>query len=215
MANTHKYGFRPVTSLHGESSNPDVEIKTVATGYQAQNDGAGFNVDLRVGDPVKLAADGSITLSITTELVYGIIVGFEPYWDGTRMQPTNRLPGGTAWGTVEERRSQVRIARADSCLWECDFDTTGQPTTTAAWRALEGSNFIHLCVGDQTDTSKPRADPFIDVSSAATTAGLEWRLIQVSRTAWNKDPATANYKGIFMSNASQVAATAATPVVGV
>lgn len=209
--NTHQYGFRLFKWL-GEGSQPDIHYHIVATAFTAQDDGTGFTVDLNIGDPVEMVDDGTVNLANGGDLVYGIIVSVEPYWDGSAMKPTDYLPTATAWGTNYERASRVGVVLVNQAIWECDFDSTSQPTTRAGWETLIHNNFPHVCPGD---SSTKKAEPYIDVSAAATTAGLEWRCIGLSPSLHNKDLAGANVKGLFMANASQVAGVAATPVAGV
>lgn len=215
--NTHYYGIRPVRSRLGNMHNADYELRHVATAYQAQDDSAN-SVDLNIGDPVQLVSDGSVALwnSGDADLLYGVIVGFNDYWDGNVMQPTNRLPGGIAWGTNFTRAPYARVVPVDACDWEIDCDSTGQPTTRAGWEALLGQNVDMVCPGDLSDTSKPKADPYIDISTAATTAtDLCWRIIGISPDASNKDLSGANVKLIVRANDVNVAGAAATPEAGV
>jgi len=213
--NQHISGFRPVKPRYGPSC---IEPKYVhvATGYQATNDGAGFSVDLNIGDPVKKVNDGSVALALTTETVLGVIVCIKQYWDGTRLRrDVDRVPGATAWGTVWSRRTIVGIVYASDCYFEIDADSTGAPSTFATWESDRGLNATHTCPGDQTDTSKPFADAHLDISTAATTAALEWQIMEISKTAENKDETGANWKLIVTGNLTQEAGAAATPASGV
>jgi hypothetical protein len=208
------YGFRPYMGNHkgGGTCHPKTVRCTVATAYQAQDDGSGFSVDLNIGDPVKLVSTGTIALANTTESVFGIVAGFEYYWDGDVMRPTNKLPGGNAWGTVEERRPWVHVIPANACLWEVDVDDSTTATTFAAYQAFVFENVEHTCVGVSADAT---ATPKLDISGHATTAGLGWRIEGVSQTKSNRDFSGANVKLIVSCNTSQDSGQAATTIAGV
>lgn len=185
--NNQKYGFRLHRGI--TSAEPSVEAMVVATGYQASP--GGVDVDLNVGDPVSRTTDGSAILcSATGAALYGIIVGVKPYWNGTQMTPSNKLVGGTAWGTLEERRSEILVVRADQAIWEIDVDDAVTATTLAAYRALVGENCDHNY--DAADATYDRAHPRLDISAHNTTTAM-WRIYGVSPTVENQD-----YSGSFV-----------------
>jgi hypothetical protein len=213
--NIHRYGIRWNRAANGRDT-PNPIPKTIATGYQATNDGAGFNVDLNIGDPVKLVSTGTVALALTTNDVFGIIVAFGPYWTGEFLKPTSRLPGATAWGTIRERKSVAMVVPVDiSQFWEMDCDDKVTATTEGAYEAFEGENANVVIPGDNTDSSKPTADPFLDISSHAVTAGLTVRLEKVSPTVENQDFAGLYVKYLIRFNKTQSPAQAATTIVGV
>ena len=213
--NTGKYGIRWTRAGNGMEC-PDPIEKTVAASYQATNDGAGFNVDLNAGDPVKLVSDGTIALALTTEAVWGVIVAFKPYWTGEFLKPSPRLPGATNWGTIRERRSIALVVPVDgSQIWEMDCDDKTTATTEAAYEAFEGENCTFVIPGNQTDSSKPSADPKIDISLHATTASLHLRLHKLSMTMENQFFDGANVKYWIKWNVTQAAAQPATTIAGV
>lgn len=193
--NVPRYGFRPVKGKYSDYIH-QAQTRVVATAYQAAP--GAVNVDLNKGDPVAQIADGTVTLAAAGAAVYGIIIAVKPYWDGTRMQPTNKLPGGTAWGTVEARRSEVLVLPATVCQWEVDADENTTATTEAAYRAFIGSNADHVFAPDATAA---KAYPKINVSEflsgASATAG--WRLVNISKRE-NQDFSGANVKLIVELN---------------
>ena len=197
--NVHKYGLRWSRAFTGKSC-PNPMERVVASEYQATNDGGGTNVDLNIGDPVKQLADGTIALATQQDHVWGVIVGFKPYWDGSKMVPTSRLPGGTAWGTIEERKSIALVVPATpETVWEVDVNgTSSSYDTEAEYRAFIGSNCEMDVPGDTSDSSKPKADPMIDPSTIATTGTLEWRIVGISPTEENRDW-TGNYVKLLVS----------------
>lgn len=212
--NVHKYGFRLHSTLSGRCSPGPVE-KTVASAYQATKDGGGTNVDLNIGDPVKLVSTGTIALANTTDSVYGIIVGFKPYWTGSKMEPTNHLPGGTTWSNRDRRSiALVQVVDTDQ-LWELDCDDKVTATTEAAYEAFEGENCTFVCPGDTTNADRPKADPMIDISLHAVTESLVLRLEKVSRTMENRYFDGLYVKFLVRFNETQNPGQAATNNVGV
>lgn len=206
--NTHYYGFRWARS-NGKPC-PSPEWKTVATTQDDQDDSAN-SVDLNIGDPVKLLAAGGVGLAVAGDNVYGIIVAVAPYWDGSVMKPSNKLPNQTNWGTAEARRSMVGVVPASAGYWEIDVDDATTATTYAAYIALLGSNCDHAVPGNTSETS---ADPKLDISTTATTQDNTWRLVDISSTMANKDFSGANVKVIVAINDSQEAGWPATQTVG-
>lgn len=180
--NMPKYGFR--WSMSNGYSCPNPVRRYVADAYQAKADNTTSNVDLNIGDPVKVLADGTVALANTGEAIYGIIVGFEPYWNGSVMQPTNRLPGGTTGGGLFERKSAALVVPASAGIWEVDFKGAG-PGTEAAAHAWIGENIDHVIVADVSNPSQPKANPKISGAHAAATA--QWRIDGVAQTVANQD----------------------------
>ena len=206
MANTYRYGFRPYKYVVQPG---DLEEKVIATAYQAQDDGTSFSVDLNVGDPVDLVAGGTIGLANGGETPYGIILGFEQYWDGTKMQfKPVKLPGGTAWGTVWQRRSIALVCPVSKCDWRICVDDATTATTETAYNALIGKNAVHTCVGD---TTSKEALPRLDITTA-TTATHEWRIMSVLES---QDFDATNVQVVVRANFASEPGWAATPSVGV
>ena len=208
MANTYFYGFR-MYRTPGDTSSPPVEEMTVATTYQAQDDGAGFSVDLNIGDPVDLVALGTVGLANGGETPYGIIVGIRQYWDGSVIVPAaTSLPGGTAWGTILQRSSIVLVTPVSACDWRICVDDATTATTETAYRNLRGKNAVHTCVGV---SATAEAVPRLDITTA-TTATHEWRIVGVPT---GQDYASANVEVVVRANFSSEPGWPATPSVGV
>lgn len=213
--NTARYGFR----WHKGNQNtcPKGMEFPVADAYQAKADDTTTNVDLNIGDPVKLVAGGTVALANTTDVVFGIIVGIARVYSSTLgvVAPINRVPGATTGGGLLDRQTRVLVVPAKAGVWEIDADDAVTATTEAAYRALVNKNVEHTCVADTTNANLPKANPKIDISATATTAGLGWRIVGVSKTADNRDFSGANVKMLVMVNDSNEAASAATNVAGV
>lgn len=212
MADNRKVrGFVWSTAANGGKSCPAPIEMAVADAYQGQLDGAGANVDLRPGDPVKLVSTGTVALANTTDAPYGIMVGVSRYFNGTVIDPHAFLPGGATGGGIFERQSRVLVVPANAGTWSLQVDDKTTATTEAAYQAFIGENVIHVCAGDGTTGY---AAPQIDISSHATTATLEWRIVGIDPTESNADFAESNVSLLLQVNFSQLPQQAATPVVG-
>lgn len=214
--NVARYGFRPVYGSYGGACFPKPYAKSVATAYQAQDDGSGFSVDLNVGDPVSLLADGTIRLCNGAGAIdpWGVIVGFKNYYNSGngRMEPTNKLPGGSTWTGESQRPWVLVVPCVPGQLFEVDVDDAVTATTYAAYLALVGFNANHACAGD---SGSKEARPLLDISTQANTESLVWRIEAVSKTRHNVDYSGARVKLIVSANNSQHAAHPATTQVGV
>lgn len=210
MANNKvRYGFRPFLGSAGGVSYPKSVRRTVATAYQAVDDNA-VSVDLNKGDPVYQLADGSVALALTTVSPWGIVESVEPYWDGTKQTPGTKLPGGTAWGTVEQRRSWVHVIPVKACKWEIDVDDNTTATTFAAYLALVGFNVDHTCVNALGTAT---AEPLLDISEASADQDHEWRIVDVSQSAENADYTGTRVKLIVEINDGEYAGAPTTATI--
>jgi hypothetical protein len=216
MNNVHRYGFRWSVAANGGRPCPVPVERRVATAYAALADTGGTDyVDLNIGDPVGHLSTGYIELANAGDLCWGIIVGVKQYWDGNKLVNGDRVPYATAYGTNLSRATIVYVVPVTAGVWEIDADENTTAATYAAYHALIGGNYPHTCPGLNVGETKPKADPYLDISEGATTAGLEWRLEAISPTLDNRDFSGENVKLLVSSNASQNAGVAATPVVGI
>ena len=189
ITNRSRYGFRHVRGMH-TSAPPSPVMMHIATGYANR---------IRIGDPVKRVADGSIEIAAEGNSVFGIVTGGGYYWDGTRVAPNKLIPGGTAWGTIWERRSRLLVTPAAGQVFEIDVDDQVN-TTDAAYAALAGGNADH----NIANTGNNDATPTLDISTIGTaTAG--WRVLRTSQTFENEDLAGANVKLLVVINETQQA----------
>lgn len=205
MANNRaRYGFRFVRQRSGGTNLPTPIECAIADSYQATSDGAASNVGLSVGDPVLLVSTGTVGLATTTVDVWGVIVGFKPYWNGSFMTPTNYLPGATTGGGVLDRQSRALVVPVENNVFECDVDDATTATTYAAYQAFIGENVDHTCVADTTNASRPKANPKLDISGHAVTATLGWRIVGISQSLENEDFSGTGVKLHVMCNNIQV-----------
>lgn len=182
--NTRRYGFRWSTSANG-SFNPPMMRMFVDTTVDWQ-DGSANSVNLHIGDPVNFTSSGGIALADTTEAIAGVVAGFLPVYDPTDgvLKPTDKVTNQLSWGSNEENRPFAMVIPAEAGIFEVDCDDATTATTRAAYQALVNENVTHVNPGDTTAVS---ADPMLDISTHATTAGLSWRIVGISGTVFNED----------------------------
>lgn len=209
--NAAKYGFRFHSTKSG-SGTPSPVKRFAATGYNGQPDGA-TSVDMNIGDVVTLVNDGSVKLAASTDTIYGVIVGFGPYWDGEKMVPTKKLPNANAWGTNIARRCEIHVIPAKGNVFEVDMDDAVTYTTQATYEAAINTNF-DLAVSCDSTTKK--ANYRLDANTSSTTDG-QWRLEAISDTVENQDFSGSYVKVLVSVNESAEAGspTVATVIDGV
>lgn len=183
--NNHSYGFRWVRSISGKPQ-PDVVRVPIASGLAPTAGGTG--VGLHVGDPIQVLSTGYGTLAVGSEgtqtFIFGVIHSFEPVFDGSVMQPTNKfISGSGVYSTNFSRQSFMNVIPVVDQIFEIDCDENTTATTYAAYLAFFGENTDHVLVADTTNASDPKADPKLDISLHNTTA-LQWRILDVSRKVY-------------------------------
>jgi hypothetical protein len=153
-------------------------------------------VNLNVGDPVKINADGTVSLaggnenSQTSQSVWGIVVGMggQGYFDGTRMVRKMYLPSGVTYGTSIDRQSKVLVVPASGAFWEMDVNDNTTATTYLAYQAFIGENVDHQLAAAVATAPLLTANPVLAISTHnPATAGLTFRVVGVSQNAANQD----------------------------
>lgn len=194
--NMQEYGFRWSTRFNGGPMPTPIRIP-VATGQNFVV--AAANYSLGAGDVVLMEATGMLDISLAGEAIYGIVVGVEPYWDGSVMRPSNLLPSGVAYGTNLSRQSALLVVPAHLGFWEADADDAVTATTQAAYQALIGTNCDHAHTPNATTL---RVHPRIDISDTKT-ATAQWRLVNIAGDVSNKDFSGNYVKLIVAANETQ------------
>jgi hypothetical protein len=194
MDNLARYGFRFCKGRSAPHLVP--EKKKVASAYQAST--GVVNVPLRIGDPVQLVSTGTVALLVVGSGVpYGVVVGIQPYWDGTKMVFGDRLPGATTPGTtVVDRFSYVMVMPFLGAVFEVDCDDATTFTTLAAYQDAIGENADISYSGIVSVGAFPK----LDISTNNTTNTLQMRILGISDTAENQDYAGANVKVYVTAN---------------
>lgn len=211
--NVAKYGFRFYRSRYG-TGTPTPERKFLASGYSGSSPGA--NVDVNIGDPVALTTDGTVIFATAGSAggIYGVVVGIDRYWDGTRMRSGNKVPYASGvYGTNYDRQTAIYVLRAEDCIFEVDCDDAVSATTYATYLACVGENADLAYTTASATTGL--ANPKLDISTHAVTATLQLRIEGISDTMWNQDFSGANVKMLVTVNKTQAATQAATTIVGV
>ena len=201
-------GFKWIRSLTSATPPSAIPVR-VASGYTGAING-GSTIDINIGDPVRLIADGTVVHAAGNEgasggeAIYGIVVNILPYWDGQRKVFGNRLPANTVYGSLLERQSMVEIYPAFGHVWEIDVDDTVTATTESGYVALIGSNCDHRF----TTGSEPKTNCLLDISTTGT-ATAQWRVVNISGNMANQDFAGAGVRMLVTCNEPQVATVGA------
>src|SRR4030095_15322725 len=180
MANNRaKYGFRLYSPQNGSGRAAGLE-GGVTSGYQANV--AATNVGVSIGDPVAFNAAGNFELAedVTANRFFGVVVAIRNarIESNGKSRPASYLPGGTTFTNEVDRTSLIVLPFNDN-IWEIDVDDNVTATTLAAYRALVGLNADMVYTLDSSNADKPRANPQLDISTAAVPAGLHLPILGV------------------------------------
>jgi hypothetical protein len=220
MANTHRYGFRYVRGLTGDEC-PQILVYPIATGYQpnTQDGGGGTNVNLNIGDPVRLRQDGTLRLTqigtdVTTEQgtgseqVFGVVAGFPRVLISGSPRPGSFYTGATAYtgGIGSDSAPLVAIIPAAGNLFEVDFAAvqgTGLKSDYLATVGLAAPiTYTVLTAG----TGQPKANPLIGTVTAAGGANqTQLYIVGLGKAGDAMDYTAANVTMQVMFSSQQMA----------
>jgi len=193
MDNVKRYGFRWARG-YNRNSHPDVFELPVTSGTNFTVSGFGTNLNLNVGDPVRLDASGGVVLAggdenaATSQAPWGVVMGFGPYFNGARMVRSTVLPSGVSYGTSIDRQSRVLVTPFSEGIWEIDCDDILTATTLLTYQALVGENCDHQLAAAVAGAPPFSANPVLDISTHnPATATLSMRIFGVSQTGENQD----------------------------
>lgn len=195
MDNVKRYGFRWARG-YNRQAHPDVFEMPVTSGTNFTVSGFGTNVNLNVGDPVKLDTSGGVTLAggnenaQTSQAAWGVVMGMggQGYFNGARMVRSPVLPSGITYGNVLDRQSKVLVAPFSEGIWEIDVDDNTTATTLLAYQALVGENCDHRLAAAAATAPAFSANPVLNIASHnPATATLSMRIFGVSQTFENQD----------------------------
>lgn len=193
--NVKQYGIRWSTG-YNRSYQPAIVPMPVASAANFTVSGFGTNVNLNVGDPVKINTDGTVSLAggnengQTSQAIWGVVMGMggQGYFNGTRMVRSPYLPSGVTYGTSLDRQSWVLVAPISQGFWEIDCDDIVTATTQLGYQAFVGENCDHQLAAAVATAPLLTANPVLDISSHnPATAGLSFRIVGVSQNAANQD----------------------------
>lgn len=204
--NTRQYGIRWSYTHNGGSAPQPLEM-AVASAANFTVSGNATNLNLNVGDPIKINADGTVSLaggnenSQVSQPIWGVVVGmgYQGYYNGQNMVRKPFLPSGVTYGTSVDRQSKVLVAPISSGYWEFDCDDAVTATSYLAYQALIGENCDHRLSPNALGfvNAQLAANPVLNIAShAAATTTLSLRIVGVSYTVANLD-FTGNYVKII------------------
>lgn len=207
MANTSKItGFRPARGVIGGANMQGVNLYSVSSG-----DGTA----LFVGDPVKLDgsadADGVATVTKATQgaAVLGVIVGILP----DKMSPISgkMTVGSTALDTPNYRAAStaryVLVCDDPSQIYEVEA-VTGANAAYSFALANVGLNADLSTVAGSTSTGNSAAA--LDMSTAAATATLQFKILGVVQRPDNEPTGNNTKVLVKINNATLGGGTGAT-----
>ena len=192
--NRPRYGFRLYRGAH-TCAPPPTKQMVVASGYANR---------LRVGDPVKRVADGSVEIAGPADRIYGVITGGAQRYNGQIREPKKFLEGGSTW-TSEQNKNLITVTVAAGTLFEVDV-TNSALTTEAAYRGIEGNNVPHLLTNSGAGVD---AEPLLNLAAPGTADNV-WRIERLSPSNENEDLTGARVKMIVRVNQSAEAPNFAT-----
>lgn len=216
--NRKKYGFRFYSTQSG-AGRPSCFEGIIASAYAGSVGAGPTSVGVTIGDPVARLADGTYELAedtaTTADRLYGVVMAISnaKVDANNKARPTAYLPNATSYAT-EETTSRIIIAPFSDHIWEIDVDDNVTATTLAAYRLLMGLNANFGYVPDTSNADRPKAGPTLDISTAAITAALHFRLHDVSKTRENVDFSGANVKLLVQLNQGADPTLGVTGVVG-
>lgn len=191
MDNIHRYGFRWVGSLSGDSEVHPLKVP-LASGVNFNINGDATNYNLYPGDPVKMLSTGYWTLAggfenaaNAADPVDGIVAHIGPFYDSSlgRMRPGTNLPSGVTYGTNFERQSFVYVIPTGGQIFEIDADATTLNTMALIIDAYN-NNYDMQLAGVAANLS---VNPMLHMAAGGGTATAGWRLLRLSDTVENQD----------------------------
>lgn len=220
MANPHRYGFRFVRSMGG-SDTPQIITLPIASGYQPGTiNGGGTNVNLNIGDPVRLVEDGTVQLTQTAQDVsgqnddsddfcFGIVAGFPRVVVGGSPRPGSFYTGGTTYtgGIGGDNAPLVSIIPAAGNIFEIDMDAAPTVTTLSGALANVGAVATMAYSVLTTGNGQPKANPLLSKSSIAFAGAnqLQLLIVGLGKAGYTYDHTLANVPYQVMWNTLQLA----------
>lgn len=192
MANTHRYGIRYVRSISG-ADTPQVLTFPIASAYAPVTVvGAGSSVNLNIGDPVKLAEDGTIMLTQTgqdssgantdsDDFVFGVIAGFPRVVVGGYPRPGSFYATGTTYtgGIGGDNAPLVAVIPAAGNIFEIDANAVIGAGTKSAAMAVVGQTARIAYSVLSSGNGQPKANPRLNVADLAAGGANQLQMVVV------------------------------------
>lgn len=210
MANTHRYGFRPVKNRwSGDAFEPQTHF--ISSGYAANTGAAGAGgtaCNLNIGDPVQLveaatntAGAGSIRLcppgtgdtDTGLQRVYGVVVGFPRVFISPGVRPNATYPTGGVTYTSDNNKTLVSVLPVEGIMWEIDVGTTSASfDTIQEYEAIITNTCNFNYASPLTIGANVKANPLATLSFSAVAATIrQLRVMGVGRAGDQIDYASA------------------------
>lgn len=220
MANVHRYGFRFVRSMSGYET-PQIFTFPIASGYQPGTvNGGGTNVNLNIGDPVRLIEDGTVQLVQTAQdvsgqdddsddFVFGVVAGFPRVVVGGFPRPGSFFTGGTTYsgGIGGDSAPLVAVIPAAGNIFEVDMDAAPTVQTYSGVLANVGAVATMAYSVLTTGTGQPKANPLLSKTSIAFAGNNQLQLLILGpgKSAFSCDFTAANIPYQVQFNTLQLA----------
>lgn len=204
--NNHIYGFRFKRSIHG-AETPQIITLPIASAYAPNTTfgGGGTAVNLNIGDPVRLAEDGTLVLveasAVTTgadtnDYTYGIVAGFPRINIGGFPRPNGFYVSGTTHaGLGADDCTLCSIIPVKDNIFEIDTDSAGGASidSKAEFAALVGGSGNWLYTPLTSGAGQPKVNPLIDISTVTlgTTQVNQLRVVGLGKGFDQADPTLA------------------------
>jgi hypothetical protein len=160
-------GFRYWGSFFGNNIIPMEWPVQIATGYATA---------LGVGDPIKIAADGSAQqAAAASDSIWGVCTGFRYLNAAGVMQLSNYYPASTTYTPDRFRTVAMVIPATPYTIFSVDANDGTSITTLAAARAVVQQNCDHIFT-NTVNAFTGLSGCQMNISGHATTA-LQWRIV--------------------------------------
>jgi len=207
MANTHRYGIRFQRSISG-ADTPQIFTYPIATAYAPVTIfGAGTSVNLNIGDPVRLLEDGTIALvqagqdlaganADSDDYAFGIIAGFPRVLVAGYPRPGSFYQTGTTYtgGTGGDNAPLVAVIPVEGNIFEIDSAAAPSPATRSGALTYVGMTATLTYSVLTSGTGQPRANPLLDLSTAAAGGANQ---LQLQITGLGKANETMDFTAAF------------------
>lgn len=185
--NPVKYGFRLARMRSGFAHAGQEQAFCISGATFAG--GSATAASLRPGDPIVRLSSGAVNVAPGTDGtpgdILGIVVGVKQYLDPAFSNAVtakgNAVPSSVAYGTNLDLQTRIYYIPAEVAVWRIIVNDATTATTEAGYLAFVGENCSHI---HTAASGELLLKPKLNISTHATTATLDWRIIGVpDRTA--------------------------------
>jgi hypothetical protein len=173
----------------------------IATGYQPGTiNGAGTNVNINIGDPIRLTEAGTVELTQiqqsaagldSDDFAYGVVVGFPRVIVGGFPRPGSFYTGATAYtgGIGGDNAPLCAFIPVFGNIFEIDMDAAPTVTTLSGLMANVGAVASMGYTVLTSGTGQPKANPLLTKSTIAfaSASELQLQIVGVGKRAYTQD----------------------------